>query len=105
LEFAEQYERMQQGNIAFVAVSSDTVAECRELETRLELPFTLYADPECVAIKQLGVYHENEPKGRHIARPTLYILDAERIIRYRYIGENARDRPETAEIIERALGL
>ena len=99
MEFAQKYQSLHQENIEIIAVSSDTPEQCSELRNRLELPFTPYADPECEAIRALGIYHEDEPKGRHIARPSVYVLDAEHRIRYRYVGESSRDRPDTGEVV------
>jgi peroxiredoxin len=83
-----------------IGASSDSPEESRDLRECLGLPFSLYSDPGCQAIRALGIYHANEPKGRNIARPAIYVLDTDRTIQYRYVGKNSRDRPLTADILD-----
>jgi peroxiredoxin len=98
VEFAEITGELNEAGYGIIAFSSDSPAEALEIRERLELPYKVYSDPECETIKALGIFHDDEPKGRQIARPTIYILDQDRTILYRYVGEGSRDRPETATI-------
>lgn len=98
MEFAGIYDELKAERHEIIAISSDSFDSSRDLKKRLELPFNIYSDVDCAAIKALGIFHEDEPKGRPIARPTIYVLDRDRAIRYRYVGESSRDRPVTAEI-------
>lgn len=66
------------------------------------LPFSLLSDVELTAIDAYGVRHRDEPKGRQIARPAIFLLDANGVVRYAYVGEHERDRPAIGTIL---LGL
>jgi peroxiredoxin len=81
-----------------VAISSDSFDSCRDLRKRIDLPYGVYSDFGCKAIQELGIFHDDEPKSRQIARPTIYILGPEREILYRYVGTGSRDRPNTSDI-------
>ncbi len=78
-------------------------SEEREAGTRfkesLELPFPILVDPDLRVIHAYGVFHENEPKGRSIARPATFVLNSDGLIDYRYIGENTGDRPAADAIL------
>lgn len=98
MEFAGIYEELSANGDAVIGISSDSFDSCRDLRERLSLPFRIYSDPACEMIKAMGIFHDDEPKNRQIARPAVYVLDAERIIRYRYVGKSSRDRPVTADL-------
>ena len=56
---------------------------------KLILPFPLLADPEGEVIRRYGVWDE---EGK-IARPAIFVLDRDGIVRYAYVGEDFADRP------------
>lgn len=53
-------------------------------------------------IEHYGVFHQHEPKGRPIARPAAFVIDGEGVIRYRYVGDDPRDRPSADELLTAA---
>ena len=66
------------------------------------LPFPLLSDVDLTAIDAYDVRHHDEPKGRQIARPAIFLLDRRGVVRYAYVGEHERDRPALGTIV---LGL
>lgn len=50
-------------------------------------------------IRAYDVFHENESKGREIARPSTFMLDRDGRIVWRYVGARASDRPKLDEIL------
>lgn len=89
-----------------LAISSDDGAESARLVADLGgLPFPLLADPERRAIWAYGVFHEHEPKGRAIARPAVFVLDAAGVVRYRHVGTAATDRPSPETILAAVRAL
>lgn len=73
-----------------------------EAVDRARLPFPLLSDADLTAIDAYGVRHHDEPKGRQIARPAIFLLDRMGVVRYAYVGEHERDRPALGTIL---LGL
>ena len=67
----------------------------------MELPFPLLTDRDTSVIRAYGVFHENESKGRDIARPSTFVLDGEGVVVWRYVGARASDRPKLDEILDR----
>ncbi len=53
-------------------------------------------------IEAYGVFHQNEAKGRPIARPAAFVIDGAGVITYRYVGEDPRDRPPVEALLAAA---
>ena len=85
--------------VALVTVSSDELATAAEMKHELKLQFPLLSDPQRQVIRNYGVFHEDEPKGRAIARPTTVLIDRDGLIRYRYVGQAPTDRPTPDDML------
>jgi peroxiredoxin len=66
----------------------------RAMIEKLLLPFSLLSDPDGDVIRLYGVWDED---GR-IARPAIFVVDPERIVRYAYVGQDFADRPLDDEV-------
>ncbi len=94
-----QFARFQQSNASILAISSEDQERTSKLKEDLDLPFPLLSDSERHTIRDYGVFHDDEPKGRLISRPATFVLDPAGRIVYRYVGENYADRPETDKVM------
>ncbi len=70
-------------------ISVDSPEQNRALIDKLILPYSLLSDPEGDVIKRYGVWDE---EGQ-IARPAIFALDREGVVRYVYVGQDFADRP------------
>lgn len=61
------------------------------------------ADPEMVAITAYGLRDIN--LGEEVARPALFILDGEGIVRWRHITDDWRVRADGDELFARLLAM
>lgn len=95
----QSYDEFQRRDAEVLAISSENREAGAIFKASFELPFPLLVDADLRIIRAYGVFHENEAKGRLIARPATFVLDANGIIRYRYIGQNAGDRPSADTIL------
>lgn len=95
----QRYQEFQQRKTEVLAISSEDQEAGRRLKAELDLPFPLVVDTDLKVIHAYGVFHENEPKGRSIARPATFLLDSNGVIIYRYIGVNATDRPSADQVL------
>lgn len=64
-----------------MAISSEDRAEVSKLKHELAVSFPILSDTDRAVIERYSVFHENEPKGRPIARPSAFIIDPKGIIR------------------------
>jgi peroxiredoxin len=78
-----------------VAVSADNFDTALNAKASLRLKFTILPDPNKEVIRRYSVLHPDEG----IARPAVFIIDKEGVVRFRYIGKNAADRPKNVRLL------
>ena len=78
-----------------VAVSADNIDTALNTKASLRLKFTILPDPNKEVIRRYSVLHPDEG----IARPAVFIIDKEGVVRFRYIGKNAADRPKNVRLL------
>jgi peroxiredoxin len=76
-----------------VAISADSA------EPGGALPFLVLSDPDLRVIRRYGVLHQPDDNGPGIARPSVFLLDRSRTVRYAYIGVDANDRPKLEALL------
>jgi len=102
---ARDYQKFQELNATVVAVSGEEAEKGKYLLQKLSLPFVLLSDTSFEAIDRYGVRDANVSetlRGRGITqlpKPSAFVIDATGIVRYRYIGKNAPDRPRNEDLI------
>ena len=105
---AKDYQKFQELKAMIVAVSGEEVEKGRSLLQKLSLPFVLLSDTAFEAIDRYGVRDSNPSemlRARGIgqlSKPSAFIIDGAGIVRYRYVGKNAPDRPKNEDLL-RAL--
>jgi peroxiredoxin len=75
-------------------ISVDSRELNRALIEKLILPYSLLSDPDGDVIKRYGVWDE---EGQ-IARPAIFAIDRDGVVRYVYVGRDFADRPGDAEV-------
>jgi hypothetical protein len=60
--------------VELVALVNDTPDVNYELRERLDLPFSLLSDPDAEIARRYDTFHDNEPKGRDIARVAMFYI-------------------------------
>lgn len=78
---------------AVLPVSAEPLALARAGVERDGLPFAVLSDETLATIDAYGVRHHDEPEGRAIARPALFVLDRAGAVRFAHVGDAPRDRP------------
>lgn len=96
-------EEFDSGNIAVLAISSNTGEELRENLLPKGITFPLLADPGLDAIGAYGLRHEggNPMNGGDIARPAIILVDETGKIVEAMLTENWRVRPTPGMILEK----
>jgi len=81
-----------------LAVCIDSVEQNAKVVDKLQLDYPILSDSELIAIDRFGLRHEEgEMEGKDIARPAVFVLDRDGIVRWRALTDNwrVRVRPET----------
>lgn len=81
------------------AISADDEAGAQAMHLLIGEEIAVLVDDDASAIEQLGLNEFDEESGRVVARPSAFIVDANGIVRYRYIGSTFQDRPKPALLL------
>ena len=60
--------------------------------------YTLLSDPDAAVINRYGLFNQEDPQGRAIPHPTVYVIDREGTVRWKFTEVNYRIRPENEDI-------
>ena len=81
------------------------------MRAQQSLDFPVLSDPKREAIRGYRVVDPDSnpflnPRGHaNIARPSVFVIDGAGVIRWKYIGENAADRPSPATILDKVRSV
>lgn len=91
----EDRARLAALGVTPIAISVDPVGDSQDLAGRLGLTFPLASDPDLKVASAYGV----AMRGRDIAVPATFVIEADQTISYRYVGENMADRPRLDRVL------
>lgn len=89
-------------SVATVGVSTDTAYSHRAFARQHDIAFPLCADNDGSVAERYGVLHDEFDGHRRLARRATFLLDAEGVIRHRWVAEDPADLPAFEELRERA---
>lgn len=96
---AVEYDTLRALRAELVAISADLLDATRSDQVASGWPFPIVGDPELQVIDRYGVRDVGDTEGRHIARPSVFVLDPAGIVRYAHIGHHRQDRPALSSIM------
>lgn len=83
---------LQDAGASVLAISSEPLEDARKGVIEHDLPFCVLSDPDLAVIDRYGVRDPDDPEGRAIARPALFIIDPAGVVRFAHVGEHPQDR-------------
>lgn len=86
-EYRDRFEELSSLGFGLVAVSVDEPRRSAALSAQLQLPFPLLCDTEREVVRSYGLFNEKEKGG--IAYPATFVLDRDRIVRFRSLDRTA----------------
>jgi glutaredoxin-dependent peroxiredoxin len=100
LDFKNDFQKFTDAHAAFAAVSVDTVEDSARFNGQWRFPFPLLSDTEFKLIDAYGLRDTTEPhNGQDISHVAVVIIDPQRIVRYKYVGKEPKDRPSNDDIL------
>ena len=84
-----------------IAVSADNPADGQKLATELNISFPILSDVYKNFIKQYGVLHPTEG----IARPSMFVVNKDGKIVWKYVGSDASDRPAMDTVLQQLAAV
>jgi len=79
-----------------IAVSADAPADGQKVATEMHLTYPILSDIYKNFIKQYGVLHPTEG----IARPSMFVVNKEGKIVWKYVGTEASDLPPIDTVLQ-----
>lgn len=94
--------------LAVAGLSYDPVDVLAEFARRRGITFPLLSDPDSAIIRRLGLLNEEVPaddlRQRGMARPGTFLIDADGVVRARFVEEHYVHRVTMPSIIAREFG-
>lgn len=102
-ELRTKYEEFQQADIALYAISVDSVYSHHAFAESLGgLPFELLADFERTVVTEWGVRRDDVAGYAGMPLRTVFVLDAEATVRWRWVRSKEQPLPDPDEVLTRA---
>ena len=62
--------------------------------------FVMLSDPGHAVIDRYGLFNENSSPRRPLPHPATYVIDAEGVVRYRFVEVDYKVRPTNEDLLE-----
>jgi len=79
-----------------IALSADSPADGQKVAGELNLTYPILSDVYKNYIRQYGVLHPTE----NIARPSMFVVNKDGKISWKYVGTEASDRPPIDTVLQ-----
>jgi peroxiredoxin len=84
-----------------IAISADAPGDGQKVAVELKLTYPILSDVYRNFIKQYGVLHPTE----NIARPSMFVVDKQGRIAWKYVGTDASDRPPITTVLQQLAAV
>ena len=101
MELQREYATLQAEGIEVISVSTDDEGSAG-LADRLGFEYPILFNPEHDVIEQYGVY---DLHGDGFAAHSVFIVDRDGVLRWKYVSGSTYDVPPTARVIEQAKAV
>jgi peroxiredoxin len=92
----QAYPEFRNRNAALLALSTDSTVDALNMMGVVGASYAILADPDAQTARDYGVY---DLLGDGVAAPAVFILSSDGNIHWKYVGEDAGDRPSTDQIL------
>lgn len=101
----QHYPTFRDQGLNVFAIVNEDASRCANLKTEYRALFPFLADEDRQLVRTYGVFHMTDPDGRPIPVPGAFLIDAEGVVRYSFVGATPSDRPDLDEIMDAILAL
>ena len=99
MRLAGELEEWDRRNVQISAIYGQDPDSISRLAKDLALPIQIYVDAERAAIRRYGVYVRVNFESWNMARPSVFLINSNRQIRYIHVGSNQMDWPDSTQIL------
>ena len=97
-ELQKDYTRFQEKKAEVVALVVEPHERVQTLVRQYRYPYPIMADTDHAVSSAYGVYNLLNDNR---ATPSIFIVDESGLVVWRYVGQDANDRPTTQQILDR----
>jgi peroxiredoxin len=90
----DSYVGLQALDVRVLAISVDPIQTLNTLVESENIPFPLLSDFDRTAAKEYGVFVEELDGFRHVALPSVFVLNEKQRIIYRWVSNKADELPD-----------
>lgn len=105
MQLAGAYEEIRAVGCDLWAIAPQPVAVNAALVERRMLPFPVLADADLYVIREWGLFNADDPKGRSIPYPAVYLQAPGGRVAWAHVSLGTRDRPTVGEILSRVRDI
>jgi peroxiredoxin len=96
--FRDQFARLNHARAKVYGISVDTFFTLKAFHDAQGLTFPLLSDFNKQVIRDYGVYNEDMIGLHGIAKRAVFVLDANGVVRYREVLQDARNEPDYQKV-------
>ena len=93
--YEEKRKDFEAANARIVGFSVDPVDKSQELAIDHNLNFLIISDENGDTVRAYGFWHAD----KKIALPSVFVIDREGVIRWRYVSQSIGDRPAEDDVL------
>lgn len=98
----KKYDQFRQAEAEIVVISADSVDVLEDYRKKNSAPFVMLSDPDCIIIRQYGVFNPSERDG--IAVPVTFVVNKKGIITFAKLKSTLL-RTRTARLLKEVQKL
>ena len=102
MELRKDYDTLQGLDAEVLAISNDQLSGAERAVDHLDLGFPVLFDPEGLVIGDYGIY---DTLDDGYATPSVFVIDKDGDIRWKYVGRHYNDRPSNGQIIDQLKAI
>jgi len=96
----------EKADTVLLAISKDSVEENADTVKKLNLGFSVLSDPDLEVTKEYDLLHAGASiDGGDIARPAVFIVDRDGVVRWRQLTDNWRVRARSDALLEQVQAI
>jgi len=103
--FRDSLSRLNAARAQVFGISVDTFFTLKAFQTDQKLTFPLLSDFNKTAIRDYGVFNEDMIGLHGIAKRAVFVLDADGVVRYEEILQDARNEPDYEKVFQAVESL
>ena len=102
MDLRKDYQTIRGSDAEILAVSNDQLTGAERAIDHLDLGFPALFDPEAAVIERFDVY---DTLNDGYATPSVFVIDKNGDIRWKYVGRHYNDRPTNQQVIAQLEAL